>query len=43
MDEGLPSASFLLLAAVLIADIFVFGFDAAITRVNTSRRQTVWA
>ena len=34
MDEGLPSASFLLLAAVLIADIFVFGFDAAITRVK---------
>ncbi|MBO4913305.1 MAG: HlyC/CorC family transporter [Butyrivibrio sp.] len=34
MDEGLPSVSFLLLAAILIADIFVFGFDAAITRVK---------
>ncbi len=34
MDEGLPSVSFLLLAAALLADIFVFGFGAAITRVK---------
>ena len=34
MDEGLPSVSLLIFAAVLLVDIFIFGFDAAITRIK---------
>jgi len=34
MDEGLPSVSFLLLAVAVLANIFISGFGAAITRVR---------